>query len=496
MIKNQQRPVVSLPVLSLPFLLLFLRQLVESHAIPILTTTTLPFLSLYRTRGGGSDTNIHRLHLPSPILSIGIIQCQDQCQDQYHEQGEPFSVTLVGVQRGTTSQQTTLPSDAIETLALVSDVMIIDQRNQTTTNTNNDNYINNNTIETVWKQIHQAALRRATTNNKLRIVLLTTTVTETTLPDLLPTELLEQFHIVTTMEDAKAIGRNLLHSHAPVTVTAMQVDSKLEYDLTVTRIYHWLTSNHCPFVNWKETDDDYTNNSQEKKHDNHDIDNRILSQIQSQLSALEEQQHLVWLQTNNELPQVPLLHFGSEANHILTFAKDHVPPSLHTIYLPHIASQLATLYRDQLEALREHYGRLYESIIHNNDNDDPQKWTAAAARVTEGFRAAAQQAIPTLCQEGAELANADFSYATTLHGLLNDMMEATNAMQDGTELSDDDDMQDTNRPFKRPPVKWYQKLAARAVVLGFNYCQGWLAWQGVRRAAAERDRDMPKFPLF
>ena len=525
MTTNQLRTVLWLPkvFLLLLLLLLFLGQLVtHTHASPILTTTTttLPYLSLYKTRGGGSDARIHQLLEPSPIFSIGIIQSQDHDQSQ----GQPLSVTLVGVQRGTTSQQTTLPNDAIETLALVSDIIIIDQRNHTITSTtsttmhsnnNNNNNNNKNYIDTVWKHIHQAALRRATTNRKLSIVLLTTSDTETTLPDLLPIELLEQFHIVTTMKDAKAIGRNILSLHDSVkatttaTTTAMQVDSKQEYDLTITRIYQWLTANHCPnFLNWKDTND-YNNNNHETNQDDHDIANRILPQIQSQLSALEEQQHLVWLPTNNDLPQVPLLHFGTEANHILMFAKDYIPPSLHTTYLPYIASQLATLYQEQLEALREHYGRLYEHMIYNNDNHNegnennrnrnrnPQQWTAAAARVTEGFRAAAQQAIPTLCQEGAEVANADFSYATTLHGLLNDMMEATQAMQDGAEQSDnDDDIQDTQKPSKRPPVKWYQKLAARVVVLGFNYCQGWLAWQGVRRAAAERDRDMPKFPLF
>eukprot|EP00957_Ditylum_brightwellii_P107245 8183357-Ditylum_brightwellii.AAC.1 len=40
---------------------------------------------------------------------------------------------------------------------------------------------------------------------------------------------------------------------------------------------------------------------------------------------------------------------------------------------------------------------------------------------------------------------------------------------------------------RKGPVKWYEKLAARALVLGVNYLQGWLALQGIRRAAAERD---------
>jgi hypothetical protein len=45
-------------------------------------------------------------------------------------------------------------------------------------------------------------------------------------------------------------------------------------------------------------------------------------------------------------------------------------------------------------------------------------------------------------------------------------------------------------------ARWYEKLAARALVLGVNYLQGWLAWQGIQRAALQRERNMPKFPLF
>jgi hypothetical protein len=33
-------------------------------------------------------------------------------------------------------------------------------------------------------------------------------------------------------------------------------------------------------------------------------------------------------------------------------------------------------------------------------------------------------------------------------------------------------------------------------MVGVNYIQGWLAWQGIKKAAEQRDKDMPKFPLF
>ena len=49
---------------------------------------------------------------------------------------------------------------------------------------------------------------------------------------------------------------------------------------------------------------------------------------------------------------------------------------------------------------------------------------------------------------------------------------------------------------RKGPAKWYEKIAARALVLGVNYLQGWLALQQLRKAASDRDKAMPKFPLF
>jgi hypothetical protein len=62
------------------------------------------------------------------------------------------------------------------------------------------------------------------------------------------------------------------------------------------------------------------------------------------------------------------------------------------------------------------------------------------------------------------------------------------------DIDDDEDVLPAKT--RRGPVKWYEKLAARALVFGVNYLQGWLAYQGIKKAAEERDRMMPKFPLF
>uniref|UniRef100_A0A7S1Z4U9 Uncharacterized protein n=1 Tax=Ditylum brightwellii TaxID=49249 RepID=A0A7S1Z4U9_9STRA len=223
-------------------------------------------------------------------------------------------------------------------------------------------------------------------------------------------------------------------------------------------------------------------------------------------------------------------------------------------------SGLRRLYQQQLQSLREYYGRRYESILDDEDlwnqlsiqeGDDSSKerkrklkakreeiLTKAASISTEGFRVAAQNAIPHLCRRRTTndddnnhdedsiatlLYNVDggYDYTSILHGLLQDMMEATSLREDVEEewedatspLSWDEDYEEDEpeeeegtrkkrlfRLFRmkkrKGPVKWYEKLAARALVLSVNYLQGWLALQGIRRAAAERDESMPKFPLF
>jgi hypothetical protein len=61
---------------------------------------------------------------------------------------------------------------------------------------------------------------------------------------------------------------------------------------------------------------------------------------------------------------------------------------------------------------------------------------------------------------------------------------------------DEDDVEDPKQARKRRLIKWGKKVAARGVLLGVNYIQGWLAWQGIKRAALERERNLPKFPVF
>jgi hypothetical protein len=191
-----------------------------------------------------------------------------------------------------------------------------------------------------------------------------------------------------------------------------------------------------------------------------------------------------------------MLEFGAEATAILQQSSDtldaYEPPlnkDIRTDILMIIAAKLKVLYDQQLLALREHYGRRYENVLDTAENKE--EWTLEAQRVTEAFRTAGLNSIPKQCQEGQELVDADFGYVVALQGLIADMMEATSS-RDGLEPYEDEV---DDEPAPRV-AKWYEKLAARAAVLGINYLQGWMAYQAIQRAAAERDKNMPKFPLF
>ena len=192
------------------------------------------------------------------------------------------------------------------------------------------------------------------------------------------------------------------------------------------------------------------------------------------------------------------------------------------------------MFRQQLDSLREFYGRKYEVLISDTDTldgstekkhgispKDNQRFIDAASSITEGFRVAAQNSVPLLCKEGMFLHTVDggYGYVDILAGLIRDITEISSSLQqvndtwdsaNDVEKDEDDGLESQNHKgpwyshvihvFKKKkrkrPAKWYEKLASRAITLAINYVQGWLAWQGIKKAAEERDRNVPKFPLF
>ena len=228
----------------------------------------------------------------------------------------------------------------------------------------------------------------------------------------------------------------------------------------------------------------------------------VIEEARNKLELLEQKIQDIWLaKDDGGKQQIPLLDFGNLADDILNQAHDSLTSTttnhaMNNAVLDQILSQIKTLYHQQLDALRDYYGRRYEKVLQELPNDE-QAWAESAGHMTEGFRAAAQHAIPKLCQPGDKLCDADFEYAGVLQGLLSDMMEATTQRQDEEAVAVQLAEHDSDDVAKKEKVpRWLKKLGARGLMLGVNYLQGWLAWQGIKRAAVQRDRDMPKFPLY
>jgi hypothetical protein len=215
------------------------------------------------------------------------------------------------------------------------------------------------------------------------------------------------------------------------------------------------------------------------------------------------------------------LHFGQFADELLLNSMNmmkEVPVHLQPMVRKPLVRRLRELYDQHLQSLRDYYGQAFESMLDESvaefgivgeegEEKDMaaswralrEKWKKAASLVTQSFEAAANSSAPTVIIDNEPNL---WDYSQSLQGLLSDMVSATDSrrpLEDS--LFADDDETDTaasgnsSRRFNRA-ARWYEKLAARALVLGVNYLQGWLALQAVRRAAAERDRRMPKFPLF
>mmetsp|Transcript_26326 Transcript_26326/g.39876 ORF Transcript_26326/g.39876 Transcript_26326/m.39876 type:complete len:469 (+) Transcript_26326:54-1460(+) len=321
--------------------------------------------------------------------------------------------------------------------------------------------------------------------------------------DIFPFEMLQDLVSSTRVikEDEAAAAYQKLANSLPYNEF---ITDKETYEMFLNKVYQSLTSkvsnvvfkpSIIPLFNRQSALNPPTQNEYSKKKNKGKIQSRkpellnenIFKDAKEELSNLQALQEEVWLNPD----RVPLLQFGSIADSILLKVCGALKDSSATVrddVLAQFLGQLRDLYENQLQSWREHFGRKYDDVL---EKEDEENWTEEATRITEGFRSAAQHAIPEKCREGQEFFNADFSYVTVLQGLISDMMEATTMRQDAA--ADDNLLEEEHG---NRPVTWYKKLASRVLVIMVNYAQGWLALQGVRRAAAQRDKEMPKFPLF
>eukprot|EP00535_Pseudo-nitzschia_heimii_P003075 CAMPEP_0197193790 /NCGR_PEP_ID=MMETSP1423-20130617/27999_1 /TAXON_ID=476441 /ORGANISM="Pseudo-nitzschia heimii, Strain UNC1101" /LENGTH=609 /DNA_ID=CAMNT_0042647083 /DNA_START=173 /DNA_END=2002 /DNA_ORIENTATION=- len=261
----------------------------------------------------------------------------------------------------------------------------------------------------------------------------------------------------------------------------------------------------------------------DEDHGNEETIGDIIGMAYRRLEGLEEKMQELVL--DESLNPMPLLEFGDVLQNILQTMETQlrnaraIPHSFRKGAMKRIIIEVERLYKDQLQALRNYYGQRYESILDEdleNTTDDNEtierKWAIGAEHLTQAFLAAALNSIPAMYRIDSKENNNDIGYRSEasfdhvdmLQGLIHDMMESTERRKDERNLAimlvskEDQDSTESASTFIRLPKipKWLERLAARAFVFGVNYIQGWLAWQGIKRAAIERDRNQPKFPLF
>lgn len=258
-----------------------------------------------------------------------------------------------------------------------------------------------------------------------------------------------------------------------------------------------------------------------QQHGNDEIVGNVIGMAYRKLEKLEEKMQGVLLDQSSN--RMPLLEFGSLVQDILytTDSKLENESGMNKSFrrglMKGIVVEVQRLYYDQLQALRNYYGQRYDSILDEEIEEDTeneiieQRWATAAQHLTQAFECAAQNAIPEMYRTDPKnikdgnksKSEVSFDYVNELQGLIRDMIESTERRKEERNVAMiiEEDVSETNptsaKKIRLPEVpKWVERLAARAFVFGVNYFQGWLAWQGIKRAALERDRNQPKFPLF
>lgn len=158
-----------------------------------------------------------------------------------------------------------------------------------------------------------------------------------------------------------------------------------------------------------------------------------------------------------------------------------------------VLTKLKDLYSIHLEQLRDYFGRMFETLL---DRASTQDAAALKEKITKSFRSAAEEAIPVSARAGGKYCSAvDLTYVTGLSGLSKDL-EILDEYRRDLSLVDNLGSDELPESKRRQLPRWCKKLASRAIMLLINYIQGRLALHAIRQAALERERHLPKLPLF
>ena len=173
--------------------------------------------------------------------------------------------------------------------------------------------------------------------------------------------------------------------------------------------------------------------------------------------------------------------------------------------LSRILQQLQSLYDQHLDQLREYFGKCYEDILDNQyatvSEIDMSNMKSIQDRILKNFRQAAENALVPMqlllpmVQKFSMTIKLDYSKA--LFQMETDLNDATDLRKEPWDDEFGFTVADSVQQARRKRfLKFCKTLAKRAMMLGVNYAQGWIALQSIKRIAEAREQDMPKFPLF
>jgi hypothetical protein len=163
--------------------------------------------------------------------------------------------------------------------------------------------------------------------------------------------------------------------------------------------------------------------------------------------------------------------------------------------------------------LRNYYGTMYETVFeHQQPQTLTTKWIhSLQERMKDQYRCDIRQLLRPLerldnvfmtfskIQQPSKFLDID----TFVSNLASDLQEITELRIDVTDMDHSNIMNDLihpqqyrNRLRRERFYQFSKNILKRAVMIGINYIQGYIAIQSIKHIALQQEREMPKFPLF
>ena len=165
--------------------------------------------------------------------------------------------------------------------------------------------------------------------------------------------------------------------------------------------------------------------------------------------------------------------------------------------------------------LRNYYGTMYETVFeHQQPQTLTTKWIhSLQERMKDQYRRDIRQllrplerhdnVLMTFSKIQQQQPSKSLDIDTFVSNLASDLQEITELRIDVTDMDHGNIMNDLihpqqyrNRLRRERFYQFSKNILKRAVMIGINYIQGYIAIQSIKHIALQQEREMPKFPLF